>query len=121
MALLGFQEWKAKKVISGECRQTIRARRKHPIKIGTPLIFAMGCRTKNYRRIGTSVCRETFPLRAITIGPKNEWTWIDISLKRLEEIAHLDGFATAMSMTKWFSKNHHISSNEIAKFDVIRW
>ena len=30
MALLGYQSWKADKVESGECRQTIRARQGEP-------------------------------------------------------------------------------------------
>lgn len=120
MALLGFQKWKADKVESGECRQTIRARRVHPVKVGDRLIFARGVRTKNYRKIGEAVCTETFSLIALEIGKEKRWVWMDITRAQFEEIAVRDGFNTCAEMNDWFEKNHTMK-NGFAQFDVIRW
>lgn len=120
MALLGYQSWKADKVESGECRQTIRARRKHRVKVGDTLYHYRGLRTKATRKILESVCTETFPLRAIGFGEEQRWAWMDVSLSELEKIAERDGFKDVLAMTVWFKHNHKMK-NGVAEFDVIRW
>ena len=121
MALLGFQKWKADKVVRGECRQTIRARRAHPVKVGDWLILATGVRTKNYRRIADTVCTEAFPIQAASAPHGNGYMWLDITRKQLNDLAMRDGFESASDMTEWFAKNHPIKDGDVITFDVIRW
>lgn len=122
MALLGFQKWKADKVESGECRQTIRARRVHPVKVGDRLIFARGVRTKNYRKIGEAVCTETFELSLQVTWDGKTALWRYPDETDMEMVARLDGFADLKDMTEWFLTNHQVKSGAgIMWFDVIRW
>lgn len=120
MALLGYQSWKADKVESGECRQTIRARRVNRIKVGETLYHYRGLRTRQARKILESVCTETFSLCAIEVGKDKRWVWMDVTRKQFEEIAVRDGFNGCFEMTEWFQKNHKMKKG-FAQFDVIRW
>ena len=121
MALLGFQKWKADKVESGECRQTIRARRKNRIKVGDRLIFATGVRTKRYHAFGSAVCTETFEVRLAVTDNGKCAAWESDGLVDFEDIARRDGFADVTAMTTWFLTNHPVKSGWTLVLDVIRW
>jgi hypothetical protein len=54
--LIGFQKQFAGKVVSGEKKQTIRAYRKRPFKVGDKLQLYTGLRTKACRKLGEAVC-----------------------------------------------------------------
>lgn len=131
MGLLGYQDWKADLVEAGVCRQTIRASRRYPVKVGDRLYHYRGLRTPNARKLRAGVqdfCQQTFPveLRA----KKGGSVWIVDGTERektdtvLLDIATRDGFGSVEAMTDWFLKNHKPkdpSSGLLFKGDVIRW
>lgn len=121
MALLGYQGWKAAKVESRECSQTIRARRKTPVKVGETLYHYSGLRSRAARKVLTSVCTETFEIRLAVDhgGARANWE-ADIPVD-FHAVARLDGFADITAMTTWFLTNHPVKSGETLVLDVIRW
>jgi hypothetical protein len=122
MALLGYQAWKADKVESGECTQTIRARRKNPVKVGETLYHYRGLRTKAARKILVSVCKETFSLSLQVSKDGKTALWSAPEADDIAKVARRDGFADVKAMPEWFLTNHDIKSGGgIYWFDVIRW
>lgn len=122
MALLGYQAWKAGKVESGECTQTIRARRKNRIKVGETLYHYRCLRTNKARKILESVCSETFVLSLQVSKDGKTALWSAPEAEQVEQVALLDGFNDVKAMTKWFLENHEVKSGGgIVWFDVIRW
>jgi hypothetical protein len=130
MGLLGYQRWKAEKVESGECRQTIRARRKYPVKIGDALHHYAGLRTSKCRKLRGHLvdrCTETFPI-SLSFTGRGEPVWLvrgtPAMKPELEDIAKRDGFECVLEMSKWF-KVYHIDAkpecNGVFVGDVIRW
>jgi hypothetical protein len=122
MALLGYQAWKTDKVASGECRQTIRARRKNRVKVGETLYHYRGLRTPAASKILESVCTETFELslQVTKDGRAALWSYPDET--DMEDVARRDGFSDLTAMTEWFLANHEsTASGAMAWFDVIRW
>ena len=67
MPLLGFKREFAEAVRSGAKRQTIRARRKRPFRIGDVLYLYTGLRTKKCRKLGEAECILVAPV-TITRG-----------------------------------------------------
>lgn len=128
MALLGYQKWKADKVESGECRQTIRAERRHTVKVGEVLHHYCGLRQAGCRKLRAHLvdrCTETFPI-SLSFTGRGEPVWLIrgcVAMKpELEEIARRDGFECVLEMSQWFFHNH-IAKSESRVFvgNVIRW
>jgi hypothetical protein len=65
MPSLNFKAQFAESVESGSKKQTIRANRKHPIRIGDTLYLFTGMRTRNCRRLGEATAKM---VRDITIS-----------------------------------------------------
>ena len=61
MAALNFQKQFAPDVESGIKLQTIRAKRKNPIKEGETLYLYTGMRTKKCRKLGEVKCYSVLP------------------------------------------------------------
>ena len=109
MPVLNYQKWKADKVESGECRQTIRGLRTRPFRVGDRLYHYSGLRTKNCRKLGESFCvrvgRIRIEKRGITLDGRQLWLSEEVALARA------DGFATLHDMLKWFQSTHRLPFN----------
>ena len=118
--LLGFQKKFKDKIVSGEKRQTIRAKRKYPIKVNDKLQFYTGLRTKYCEKImDDMICREIHEIE-IT---KNKIVRINdylIDCDQKEIIAKADGFNNFDEMYNWFCKNHNLE-NKNFHGNIICW
>ena len=122
MPALPFNKQFVGKVESGEKRQTIRKRRKRPIKAGDRLSFFTGWRTKKCRKFGHGVCKQTFAVRRVKRG---QWEceappgWANDSYSEtgILYLALADGFDSVDAFEDWFDA--HCGPNEL--LDVIRW
>lgn len=130
MGLLGYQNWKADLVEAGICRQTIRARRRYPVKVGDRLFHYRGLRTPNAKRLRPNeqdYCSQTFPVELQATGETTIWIVCqvvrDASDPMLLDIATRDGFESVEAMTAWFLKNHkkRAQGDRLFVGDVIRW
>ena len=87
--------------------QTIRAPRKHPIKVGDRLYLYTGLRTKQARKLGEAECIVSVPVQ---IGHDDhlpmvgELCWA--SPINRQGFAENDGFYSHKEMLSWFEKNH---------------
>jgi hypothetical protein len=125
--VIGFQDWKAPRVESGELRQTIRKPRKRPIKVGDTLRLYQGLRTTNCRFLGEAKCIAMFPISLSTLPcPFVGCDGQDYALHILnglpyvadiEDLAKRDGFTDSHAMCEWFDKKHGLPFAGI----VIRW
>jgi hypothetical protein len=104
MALLGYKKQFTPSVKDGSKRSTIRATRKHPVKVGEKLYHYTGLRTKQCEKLLESVCTETYPVRIIHetgIGATpferaaHRFRFfinnIELSKPEIEELARTDG------------------------------
>ena len=115
---LNFKAQFAPLVESGKKRQTIRATRKYPIKVGDTLYLYTGMRTKQCRKLGEAVCKEiagvviteeyisVFP---VPCCPKDTAS--------ISEIARADGFKSSGELVLWFKKTHGLPFEG----QLIRW
>ncbi|MBA7627104.1 hypothetical protein ES703_34566 [subsurface metagenome] len=118
MALINFQERFADDVESGKKRQTIRKKRKYPIKLNETLYLYTGLRTKKARKLREDKCKS---LEEVGIF----WYGIMLSNKRtptiqekfLNEFAQADGFDNFYEMTKWFDKVYGLPFEGV----LIKW
>jgi len=115
MPALNYQSWKAHKVESGECRQTIRQDRHRPFRVGDQLYHYVGMRTKACRKIRESVCAEVQPILI-------DGVFVLLSEKCLKEaerdaLARADGFSDYLDMEAWFNKTYSMPFSG----QVIRW
>ena len=104
MPALNFQKRIVSKILSGEKRQTIRAKRKNPIKVNDTLRLWTGQRTKRAKHLIDVQCGDILDIE-IT---ENEIIINDISIiGELKDItAQADGFKDWYDMKEWFEKIH---------------
>lgn len=117
MPALSFHKRFAGMVESGEKRQTIRKRRKHPIKLGDRLYFYTRMRTKECRELRPpAYCWETFSVRRLRrdfwVRGENPMPYVDIV-----RLAKRDGFRDLDAFEDWFDA--YCEPDEV--LDVIRW
>jgi len=129
---LSFSDFK-NEVRSGVKRQTIRALRKRPIRVGDTLYLYWKQRTKECELIRKEVCTESF---LITMQFFEDWldsgkpiwrvdqtspngTILTLMDFRVEELAQKDGFGNALEMMRWFNEKHGDLNGKT--FQVIRW
>jgi hypothetical protein len=103
MASLNFQARFAPDVQSGKKRQTIRARRKYPIRRGEVLYLYTGLRTQSARLLRMAKCSSTIDVSIDASGILYAGTRIvaDAAASRL---AKSDGFAGYADMLGWIKK-----------------
>ena len=104
MPAISFEKQFVEKIKSNEKRQTIRAMRKRPFKVGDHLYLFNGLRTKKCKRIGESNC-----IKVCDIKIEKENITIDgEKITRYEKLilATNDGFASENEMMEWFEKKH---------------
>ncbi len=104
MPALNFKSQFAAAVESGAKQQTIRASRKHPIKVGDTLHLFTGMRTKACRKLRVATCTA---VRSIKIDEAR--VWIDgrwLSLDEIKQLAAQDGFSDCIVFVDFFRATH---------------
>ncbi len=109
--MLNFQKRFAPDVKSGVKRQTIRKRRKNPIKPGDMLYLYTGARTKACEKLGEVKCKSVFPIEMRKCGINGYFP------ERTEVIAKGDGFKGWAEMRDWFEEVHGLPFDG----DLILW
>jgi len=94
MPALNFKKQFVEEILSGEKKQTIRAMRKRPFKVGDRLYLYTGMRTKQCKKIGEAVCTK---VEHIKIYYKNDILNVKLkgrilSFDELNYFAVYDGF-----------------------------
>jgi len=116
MALINFQKRFADDVEAGIKRQTIRAPRKRPIKVGEILYLYTGVRTKQAHKLKEVICKSVENITIwdyeILIGGVSLY-----SIDHLHNFAISDGFEDYHDMMKWFRKTHSLPFNG----QLIKW
>ena len=105
MPALNFKRPFAADVKSGKKRQTIRAWRKRPFRIGDTLYLYVDQRSPERRLLGVSVCRMAISFSILELGT----LWLDdcdVLPDAAEAIAQNDGFGSAAEMVEWFRSEH---------------
>ena len=119
MPLIGYKIQFAPLVKFGKKRQTIRAMRKRPFKVGDRLYHYTGLRTKNCRKLLESDCKE---VQQIIIDKKGD-VYIDgrcLYESAKESFAYTDGFRGYekwRQMLNFFEKNHGLPFEG----QIIKW
>ncbi len=105
MPLLGYKKQFADLVESGKKRQTIRATRKRPFKVGDRLYHYYGLRTKVCRKLLESDC---LVAADIVIDEKKNISVNDnrLSESSSEALAHGDGFSELEDFIDFFKTEH---------------
>lgn len=110
MPVLMFQPWKARKVESGESRQTVRPERKNPILPGDDLSLREWT-GKPYRSkqkvLREEICHSTRPVE-IDVGAALYIGGNLCSEAMRNLFAREDGFDDYNAMLAWFEKNHSL-------------
>jgi hypothetical protein len=104
MPALNFHKQFAEAILSGAKRQTIRAKRKNPIRAGHYLALYTGQRTSQCRKLMDAHCLRVLPIiieefNVILDGRK---LWED----EMRELARADGFDRWDDFVKWFDEHH---------------
>jgi len=117
MPALNYKLRFAEDVESGRKRQTIRSRRKTPIKKGDTLYHYTGMRTKECRKLLESVCASTAPIW-ITI---NDEVFVDCVRQDEDErlaVARADGFDDVRGFLAFFRQQYGMRRFD---GDIIKW
>ncbi len=108
MPALNFKAQFADDVAAGRKRQTIRRRRKRPIKVGDPLYLYTGMRTKHSRmlRPHPEPCTEVVPIeiweKHIVLDGRS------LDFDEQLEIARADGFRTLDEFYAFFERQYNV-------------
>lgn len=116
MPALNFKARFADAVERGTKRQTIRAKRKHPIKVGDRLYHYTGMRTKACRKLAEQDCTH---VRGIEIKHPDGVIVDGIRLSRsgATALARRDGFETVEDFIEFFRAEHGLPF----RGDLIEW
>ena len=113
MPMLNFQKQFAADVESGKKTQTIRKRRKNPIKPGDILYLYTGARTKACRKLGEAKCKSVENISIYTFSYLKNGVGCHAS----DGFAKKDGFDTWGDLLKFFIETHGLPF----KGDLIKW
>lgn len=124
MPALNYQLWKARKVESGECQQTIRANRKRPFRVGDRLYHYEGMRTNKCRKLGEAICTKAATIvlgkDSVVIPVFSIYPLLSgrvLKAKERDALARADGFKDYAGMQAWFGKVHGLPFSG----QLIRW
>lgn len=108
MPALSFKSQFVGEVQTGRKTQTVRAPRKHLIKVGDRLILATGMRTKQYRQIGEGTCTEVLAIiiECPCTTPSISIDGRELSDDEIEQFAKADGFESSQRLAAWFDQQH---------------
>lgn len=117
MPALNFQKQFVSAVEDGTKRQTIRALRKRPFKVGDVLYLYAGMRTKQCKKLATVACVSAEHIWINSYRRIVEVRNRQLDKGEVEMLAKSDGFMDAKAMYAWFCKTH---SNDFYG-DLIKW
>lgn len=114
MPALNFKSRFADLVVTGAKIHTIRAWRKRPFKVGDPLMFYTGMRTKACRKLrANAVCTAassiiiTSGTRLVSIREGSRYTsragWWTLRDETVEQLARNDGFESVDAFFQFFA------------------
>jgi hypothetical protein len=115
MPALNFKKEFADLVQHRVKRQTIRAKRRYPIRQGDPLFLYTGMRTKSCRKLTDAVAKEVSEIRITESGVKLDG--IALPAKMIGEIARADGFHSISEFKDFFQTNYGFPFSG----QLIRW
>lgn len=102
MPALNYENRFATDVESGRKRSTIRAKRKHPIRIGQTLYHYTGMRTKACRKLREDICTME---REIHINKGCvKLDGVSLASEAIEKLAKADGFESKAAFYAYFEK-----------------
>lgn len=136
MPSLNFKKQFAPDVESGKKRQTIRPKRKHPVKVGDKLYLFTGLRTKVCRRLvppfikftiskdkPAAICKSVHDIEILNVD-HIKYRGVDLyagsepwKLKLAHTIATDDGFAGTQEMVDFFKEQYGLPFHG----DLIKW
>lgn len=105
MPALNFKKQFAECVKNGKKKQTIRAKRKFPIKEGDILYLYTGMRTKNCTKLKQVVCYHVHNIEIRKTGDVLV-DGVKLNIGNTEVLARLDGFINFDEMYDFFRKTH---------------
>ena len=114
--LINFSPQFAPLVREGTKRQTIRRKRRRPIKVGDTLRLYTGLRIKKGGLLREAVCTAVHEIEWL----EPTWLFIDgspLDEQQLIEFAPLDGFIDFAEMLEWFEARYVFPFEGV----VIRW
>lgn len=118
MPALNFQKKFAPDVKSGKKKQTIRLKRKNPIKEGDTLYLYTGMRTKSCEKLREVKCDGVLDFKIYGDGLTFEIGQTPVHHNdSMNRIAIADGFKDWREMVQWFSKTHGLPFEG----DLILW
>jgi hypothetical protein len=129
MALLGFKKRFAGKVSTGKKRQTIRAFRKYPIKVGDTLHLYTALRSKYARRLRKPVTCQSVELIHIHFNNNTIILPEQVISERywLDRFAKADGFSNWDDMKSFWFEEHGVKKGKrkiiltVFKGNLIKW
>lgn len=126
MPLLNFKKQFVPSIENGTKRQTVRAKRKKPIKVGDTLYLYTGLRTKQTKRIANAICTELWEIRinnaSIVLCQESETERFMELLtgKQLDDMAILDGFKDWQDMKQFWVDTHGLPfTGNLIKFKIV--
>lgn len=105
MPVISFDARFADAVACGAKRQTIRPRRKKPVKIGDKLHLFTGLRTKARRRLGLGICVDVQDIR-IESDDSVALDGVHLLRDELHGLAQADGFDNTAQFIEWFRSHY---------------
>lgn len=106
MPALNFKEEFIDKITRGQKTQTIRPKRKRPIKVGDRLYLYTGLRTKSTKLLAETVCTD---VKTVTIGSHTVVVnGNQLSDTEQQRLANCDGFNTTKEFRKFFESNYSL-------------
>ena len=118
MPVLNFKERFAANVAVGRKRQTVRVRRKRPIRPGDRLYLYTGMRTKRCRKLGEATCKRVDEI-VIELNV-DETIWVNgQTLSRPERLvlARADGFVSVGRFVAFFRRTYGLPFEGV----IVKW
>jgi hypothetical protein len=124
------------KILSGEKSQTIRRKRKYPIKKGDKLYLYTRMMYKDCRKLGEVVCSKVQPIKFLyedLFGDGTElWLYIYSANADLENdlpwphewkntLAKDDGFESIKEFNDYFIKSCKMKPGDVVEADIVYW
>ena len=124
MPALNFAAKFAPLVESGRKRQTIRARRRCPIREGQRLYLYTGMRSKRCRKLGEGVVVETLPIRIEChddrMTGRVELAGRELRGAELDALIIADGFETHWEFFDWFYGRDYADDAVLIRWRLVR-
>ena len=115
MPAYSFKERFIQPIKDGKKKQTIRAKRKHQIKVGDIVYLYYGMRSKHCIKIGEGICTKVIDVLFLGTG----W-FVNKKLlhgKKADKFAQADGFKNFDDMYNWWEENNSFPF----KGEIIYW